>query len=150
LFTTNVPAGFTAQSFDIDASKAQESDLIESLRLCAELSGGDLPDSLDTQSVVKLMMGAMLKDKKEEPSDTDRLMKQAMQIGRGFQFALSLPAGAQPHYAGKGIKKDTADRPIFWYLPDGSQRWRVVDATLNVHDADAAPQVDGAVPIQKK
>jgi outer membrane lipoprotein-sorting protein len=150
LFTTNVPAGFTAQSFDIDASKAQESDLIESLRLCAELSGGDFPDSLDTQSVVKLMMGAMLKDKKEEPSDTDRLMKQAMQIGRGFQFALSLPAGAQPHYAGKGIKKDTADRPIFWYLPDGSQRWRVVDATLNVHDADAAPQVDGAVPIQKK
>jgi outer membrane lipoprotein-sorting protein len=151
-FTTNVPADYAVQSFDIDASKPQESDFIESLRTCAELSGGEFPDSLDTQSVVKLMVGTMLSDKKEEqkPSDSDRLMKQAMQIGRGFQFALSLPASAQATYAGKGIKKNTADRPIFWYLPDGSLRWRVVEATLNVHDADTAPQVDGAMPIQKK
>jgi hypothetical protein len=152
LFTTNVPADYELQSFDIDASKPQESDFIASLRTCAELSGGEFPDSLDTQSVVKLMIGTMLTDKKDEQkqTDPDRLMKQAMQIGRGFQFALSLPAGAQAHYAGKGVKKDTPDRPIFWYLPDGSLRWHVVDATLNLHDADTAPQVDGAVPIQKK
>jgi outer membrane lipoprotein-sorting protein len=152
-FTTNVPADYAVQSFDIDASKPQESDLIASLRTCAELSGGEFPDSLDTQSVIKLMVGTtMLSDKKDEqkPSDPDRLMKQAMQIGRGFQFALSLPAGAQAQYAGKGVKKDTPDRPIFWYLPDGSLRWRVVDAKLNVHDADTAPQVEGALLLQKK
>jgi hypothetical protein len=55
-----------------------------------------------------------------------KLMKDSFKIGRGFQFALSLPASAQAHYAGKGVKKDTKDRPIFWYLPEGSARYRVI------------------------
>jgi outer membrane lipoprotein-sorting protein len=148
-FAASVPPGYQAQSFDIDASKPQEADFVESLRLCAELSGGDFPDSLDTQSVIKLMIGTVLKDKSND-ADQDKLVKQAMQIGRGFQFALGLPAGSQAHYAGKGIKKDAPTRPIFWYRPDGALQWRVVDASLAVHDADTAPNIEGAVPIGKK
>jgi outer membrane lipoprotein-sorting protein len=151
-FAATVPAGYQAQSFDIDASKPQESDFVESLRICAELSGGEFPPSLDTQGLIKLMTGAILKDKPngENSPETEKLMKQALQIGRGFQFALSLPAGAEARYAGKDVRKGAPNRPIFWYRPAGAVNWRVVDAALTVSDADAAPEIEGAAPIGKK
>jgi len=153
LFALDVPTDYKVQSFDIDASKPKEQDFVESLRLCAEMSGGNFPDSLDTQGLMKLMIGTMLSAKTgtgvKEPI-TEQLMKQSMTIGRGFQFALSLPASANAHYAGKGVKKDTANRPIFWYIPENSKRYRVVDASLASHDADEAPQIEGAVPLFKK
>src|SRR5262249_24564042 len=52
LFALDVPKDYKVKSFDVDASKPEEKDLIESLRACAELSGGAFPDSLDTQSVM--------------------------------------------------------------------------------------------------
>lgn len=152
LFALDVPKDYKVKSFDVDASKPEEKDLVESLRACAELSGGAFPDSLDTQSVMKMMIAAALGQAKDGPKeeDIDRLMKQSMKIGRGFQFALTLPSAADAHYAGKGVKKDTPNRPIFWYRPEGSQRYRVLDATLMVRDADAAPQVEGAESLLKR
>jgi len=152
LFALDVPKDYKVKSFDIEASKPEEKDFVQSLRTCAELSGGAFPDSLDTQSVMKLMVAAALGKAKDGPKeeDIDRLMKQSLTIGRGFQFALTLPAAADAHYAGKGVKKDTPNRPIFWYRPEGSQRYRVLEATLNVRDADAAPQVEGAAPLYQK
>lgn len=153
LFALEIPKDYKLQSFDIDASMPREDALVESLRVCAELSGGELPEALDTQSVTKLMIGTMLKGKKEfkaADADAQKLINDAMKIGRGFQFALSLPASSKAHYAGKGVKKDTKDRPIFWYLPEGSKRYRVIDATLSVRDADEAPRVEGAAPLGRK
>jgi hypothetical protein len=126
---------------------------VESLRICATLSGGTFPDGLDTQSVVKLLIGTVFRDKqdgKEKEQVTQQLMEESIKIGRGFQFALSLPAAGLPHYAGKGVKQDTKDRPIFWYLPEGSRRYRVIDATLTGRDADEAPRIEGAIPLGKK
>jgi len=152
LFALDVPKDYKVKSFDIEASKPEEKDFVQSLRTCAELSGGAFPDALDTQSVMKLMIAAALGKAKDGPKDEDidRLMKQSITIGRGLQFALTLPAAADAHYAGKGVKKDTPNRPIFWYRPEGSQRYRVVDATLNASDDGAAPKVEGAMPLYKK
>lgn len=153
LFALDIPKDYKSQSFDIDASTPREEAFVESLRTCAELSGGEFPDSIDTLSVTKLMIGTMLKDKKNEKAAdaiSEKMMQVAIKIGRGFQFALSLPSASKAHYAGKGVKKDTKDRPIFWYLPDGSQRFRVIDATLTIQDADEAPRVEGAIPLGRK
>jgi outer membrane lipoprotein-sorting protein len=152
LFATDIPKEYKVKSFDIEASKPEEEDFVQSLRICADLSGGSFPDALDTQSVMKLMIAAALGQAKDGPKeeDVDRLMKQSFAIGRGFQFALTLPAAADAQYAGKGVKKDTPNRPIFWYRPEGSQRYHMLDATLTVRDVGAAPQVDGAVPLYKK
>jgi outer membrane lipoprotein-sorting protein len=149
MFAMEIPQGYKLQSFDIDASVPTEATLVESLRTCAELSGGAFPDALDTQSVTKLMIGTLIKQGKPKDEDIQKLMNEAITIGRGFQFALSLPATAQAHYAGKGVKKDTKDRPIFWYLSEASKRYRVIDATLAIHDADEAPRIEGAVPLIK-
>jgi outer membrane lipoprotein-sorting protein len=153
LFALTIPKGYEVQSFDIDASKPEEKDLVESLRVCTGMSGGDFPDALDTQSVMKLMFNSVLKGKEggqEKEKLTQQMITHSIKIGRGFSFALDLPASAKAHYAGKGVKKDTRDRPIFWYLPEGSQRYRVIDATLAVREAEAAPQIEGAVPLAKK
>jgi outer membrane lipoprotein-sorting protein len=152
-FAQDVPQGYQVQSFDLDASRAQERDFVESLRLCAEMSGGSFPDALDTQSVMKLMISKILDEKKEAKAkelDGKQLMEQSLKIGRGFQWALSLPASTKAHYAGKGVKKGTKDRAIFWYLPEGANRFRVIDATLTAYDADEAPRVEGAIPLGKK
>jgi outer membrane lipoprotein-sorting protein len=152
-FAQDIPKGYKVQTLDIDASKPGEEALLESLRIFAELSGGDFPDALDTASVTKAMIGAMLKGKlqaKQGEQEGQKMMNDAIKIGRGFQFALSLPPTANAHYAGKRVKKDTKDRPIFWYRPESSERYRVIDATLQVHDADEAPRVEGAVPLVKK
>lgn len=151
LFALDVPGDYKLKSFDIEASKPQERDLVESLRVCASMSDGTFPDALDTQSVMKLIIATALGGKKgDNGPDVDLLMKKSIKIGRGFEFALNLPASARAHYAGKGVKLDTKDRPIFWYQPEGSQRYRVADATLTLRDADEAPRVEGAVPLAKK
>jgi hypothetical protein len=152
LFALTIPEGYKLQTFDIDASVPREETFVESLRICAEMSGGDFPESLDTQSVTKLMIGTMLGKKKVKATEAEaqQVTSDAIKIGRGFEFALSLPAASKAHYAGKGVKKDAKDRPIFWYLPEDSKRYRVIDATLAVRDADEAPQVEGAVPLATK
>ena len=62
---------------------------------------------------------------------------------------MTLPEAADAHYAGKGVKRESRDRPIFWYKPEGAKKYRVIYADLSTHDADAAPQVEGARRIEK-
>jgi outer membrane lipoprotein-sorting protein len=153
LLALDIPAGYKVQAFDIDASPARESDLVESLRVCAELSGGTFPDALDTQSVMKLMIGTILNGKKGDKAaavDSQKLYHESMAIGRGFQFALGLPGSAKAHYAGKGVKRGTKARPIFWYRPEGGEGYRVLDADLTVRDTQEPPQIEGAVPLVRK
>ena len=61
LFTTTVPKDYQVKSFDMDASQPKESDLVESFRAYAAMSNGTFPDSLDTQSVMKVVIGMVLK-----------------------------------------------------------------------------------------
>ena len=68
-FSLEVPKDYKVQSFDIDASAPREEDLVKSLRFCAEMSGGDFPDSLDTQSVTKVIIASVLKSRKSRPAE---------------------------------------------------------------------------------
>jgi hypothetical protein len=75
-------------------------------------------------------------------------MKVTKNIQPGVDFIASLPPQSDPHYAGWGVSLGAADRPIFWYRPEGSTKYRVIYADLSVHDADAAPDVPGGPPLQ--
>jgi hypothetical protein len=57
---------------------------------------------------------------------------------------LTLPPGADAHYAGQGVSLDAADKPIFWYRPQDAQKYRVIYADLSVREADTSPQVPDA------
>jgi outer membrane lipoprotein-sorting protein len=153
LFDLTPPEGYKVQSLDVDASESREQDLIQAFKACTDLSGGEFPETLDSAGVTKLIIKFTtdrLKDKKDVSDEhVQELMKQSITIGRGFQFALMLPEAADAHYAGKGIKRDAKDRPIFWYRPESAKRYRVIFADLTVQDADAAPNIPDAKRLEK-
>jgi hypothetical protein len=46
----------------------------------------------------------------------------------------ALPSESDWHYVGKDVKFGEADKPIFWYKPEGSQTYRVIYGDLSVKD----------------
>ena len=142
LFDPTPPADYKVQAFDFDASKPGEQDLVNAFKLCGEISGGEFPDALNivgqTNFIAKHVQARL---KNPSPENVRRVTEQVMPIARGIGFAFMLPASADAHYAGKGVKQGTAGRPIFWYKPEGSTKYRVIDADLSVHTADTPPQV---------
>lgn len=77
-----------------------------------------------------------------------KITKAAMRAQPGLTFVSKLPPDADAHYAGKGVKFGTPDRPIFWYHPKDSKKYRVIYADLSVRDADTPPNVPNAQPVQ--
>lgn len=146
LFSLDVPADYEVRSASMDYSPLEEKDLIGALRGYSDVADGDFPDTLpfDTKVIVGLLKRLGL-GHGEVP--TDKTFKEASQlsitVGRGLGFALQLLPEANAHYAGKGVKRGTPDAPIFWYLPKGSDTYRVIYADLSVRDADTAPSVRG-------
>jgi outer membrane lipoprotein-sorting protein len=152
LFAMTPPEGYKLRSFDIDASPFTEADLLKALDIASKLNDGKFPEALDTASVMKAMTGSLLKDARGGQKPSEETMKQLMEssvsIGRGISYVLEMPATADAHYAGKGVQRDTPDRPILWFKPKGQEKYRVIYADLSVRDADRAPQVADAVPVR--
>jgi outer membrane lipoprotein-sorting protein len=126
-----------------------EVDLIDALRCYCELSGGPLPDSLARealQPVIEKKFG-LPKGQKPTKKQMVEFMGVAMKFLPGERFANSLPPDSDKHYAGKGVSLGAADRPIFWYRPKGSKKYRVIYADLTVRDADAPPNMPNAKPL---
>jgi outer membrane lipoprotein-sorting protein len=152
LFDLAIPEGYKVQTLDADASKTTEADLVIALRALSEVDGV-FPDALDTQSVTKALTKLFVNKTREaakenqEVDPTPRLMTLSMTIGRGAMFATQLPASADAHYAGKGVKRDEPERPIFWYKREGGQIYRVIYADLSVTESSDPPQVAGAQPV---
>ena len=63
-------------------------------------------------------------------------------------MSASLPPEADAHYAGKGVSLGAADKPIFWYRPKDSKKYRVIYADLSVRDADTPPSMPVVQPEQ--
>jgi outer membrane lipoprotein-sorting protein len=53
---------------------------------------------------------------------------------QGMNFYNMLNAQNDSHYAGKEVKLDTPDRPIFWYKPTGAEKYHVIYADLSVKE----------------
>jgi outer membrane lipoprotein-sorting protein len=152
LFDLTPPADYKVQSFDFDISDPHERDLVAAFKTSAEISDGEFPDTLDTVGLQKLIINHTVKVMTAGQQISDdkmkELMNEASKIGRGFLFVVRLPEAADATYAGKGVKRDAKDRPIFWYKPPGAAKYRVIFADLTVRDADAPPQVAGAKRIE--
>jgi outer membrane lipoprotein-sorting protein len=150
MFDLTPPADYKVQSFEVDLSKPGEPDLVEAFKACGNLSGGEFPDSVGLLGQLSFIVKHTKERFKNASNDqVQKITKEIMPIAHGFQFGLELPASADAHYAGKGVKQGTADKPIFWYKPEGSTKYRVIHADLTVKDADAAPQVPGADRLNK-
>jgi outer membrane lipoprotein-sorting protein len=153
LFSLEPPAGYKVQKQSVDASPAEEKDLIETFRRYGQLRGGALPDQLDLGALSQLYLENWVRShpiKGGFPSEQDmqEQLSGLQKFTRGLSFAFEqLPREADAHYAGKGVKLGAAGTPIFWYRPKDAQKYRVMYADLSVREADAAPRVPHAQPV---
>jgi outer membrane lipoprotein-sorting protein len=160
LFSTDPPAGYAARSFRADASSPGEKDLIDSLRGYCDLFDGAFPDTFDVND--KTMNPVMEKifakkgwEMKEDTQPSQEQLQATMdivsKIGRGFAFAVEgLPREADAHYAGKGASFGTADKPVFWYRPKDTKKYRIIHGDLSVSEADVPPNVPDSQTFQDK
>jgi outer membrane lipoprotein-sorting protein len=110
-----------------------EKDLIETLRCYSEASGGPFPNMLDLTTVA--LAGAM----RQEQEKGQEIGEGYAKLQRGLKFTVSLPPDADVHYAGKGVSRGAADKPIFWYRSKNAKQYRVIYADLSVRNAAAPP-----------
>lgn len=150
LFSLDPPADYTVTMRPCPTGPApcQEIDLIETFRQYREHNQGTFPDTLDASSTNDLVAS-----KREALGDTptaqqlDDLSELNSRVNRGIRFVVHLPTEADAHYAGKGVKVDATDTPVFWYRPEGKTKCRVIRADLSVVEMDLPPLVPGALPL---
>ena len=138
-----------------------EQDLLNALRYYSQLFDGRFPISLDDPTLLGRRYESFLwiahskvyvkfsADVEYYPTatQTQELMKATRNIQPGVDFVASLPPQSDWHYAGWGISLGAADRPIFWYRPEDSKKYRVIYADLSVRDADMPPSVAATPPL---
>jgi hypothetical protein len=148
LFSLTPPVGYTVTRDTIDVSPPTEEDLIAGLREFAKLNDGVYPDEITMTEAIKLSakVRTQLAGESTEKADQEasRLVKL---MGRSFNFPLLQVRGAEAAYAGRGVTQEDGERPIFWYKPAGSEKYRIIRADLSVVEADAAPEVEDAQPF---
>jgi outer membrane lipoprotein-sorting protein len=76
------------------------------------------------------------------------VQKHTLKAQQGPMFYMMLKPENDSHYAGKGVKLGTPDRPIFWYKPTGAEKYRVIYADLSIKElaADEVKKLPGAKP----
>jgi hypothetical protein len=133
LISMDVPEGYTLQEAEFDLSKATEQDFIEGLRIWTRVHDGMFPEALSTENIMKQvpMFSEKLDQLNLPEEETGRMM---MTYVRGMLFLQKLERQSAFQYAGNGVKLGEADKAIFWYQPEGSESWRVVNGDLSVRD----------------
>ena len=144
LVSMEVPAGYTLKDNfihiedtapdnlpeeQLDLSNATEEDLVESLRIWAEIIlDGAFPDAIGTDHFMKqaYVLGYKLASLGLPDSG------EAEQFPKGMLFLQEFEFGGKWGYAGKGVKLGDADKIILWYQPQGSNTYRAIYGDLRV------------------
>jgi outer membrane lipoprotein-sorting protein len=140
LFSLDVPAGYTIQqTTQLDVSKKPVAYVAEALKLAAECNDGVFPPEMLGEHGIDGVLrraGPTLAKKMhaEDPAAAMKLGTEvATNLGGAFGFLLAMPPDAW-HYAGKDVKLDTPDRPIFWYKIKTEGKCTVIYADLSVKE----------------
>lgn len=143
LFSTQVPAGYTQQQTSLSAEQIGEADLVSFLTDYVDHNGVFAPSFRDFRKNTGIGAGTLAKSAK---GPSPEFMKAVNQATRALLFVNQLPASADWHYAGAGVKKGDAGKAIFWYHAKDLNTYRVIYADLHVADVpnSQAPQDAGA------
>jgi outer membrane lipoprotein-sorting protein len=145
LFSLTPPAGYTVRRDTIDVSQPTEDDLVAALREFAKANDGAYPDELSMTEAIKLSTKMRVLLMRESTEKADQEMNRLIKLlGRSFNFPLVQGRDADTAYAGRGVKSNAGETPIFWYKPAGGDVYRVIRADLTVVEADNAPEAKDA------
>jgi outer membrane lipoprotein-sorting protein len=134
LMSMNVPEGYTLDKAELDLGNASEEDLIESLRIWAEIIGdGTFSEAIGTEATMKQMPVLVQKVTAMQVSE-EKGTEIGMSFAKGMLFHQTLESQGKWNYAGAGVKLGDANTAIFWYQPQGSATYRVIYGDLSVKD----------------
>ena len=136
LFDLAPPDGYTRVGLQVDASEANEQDMVEYLRLWSTWTkDGTFPPTLNPVALAKVAMEMQKEGKFRDgqTSEQDRL-QHMMKLTRGVTFVMKLPAESNWRYAGENVKYGDSQTPIFWYKPEGSVTYHIIYGDLSVKD----------------
>jgi hypothetical protein len=134
LVSMDVPEGYTLEETGIELGNATEEDFVESLRIWAEIIGdGTFPEAIGTESAMKQMPVLVQKVTAMQVSE-EKGGQIGMSFARGMLFHQTVEGQGQWKYAGAGVKLGDAAKPIFWYQPQGEQKFRIIYGDLSVKD----------------
>ncbi|HVJ81554.1 MAG TPA: hypothetical protein VNC50_10830 [Planctomycetia bacterium] len=145
-FALEAPADYKTIRTKVKAEPATEADFVAALKQLAERSDGELAAGLDGAAMGMTFAKAFMKEMKGDDAQ-EKLMQFATEVGRGLTFANALPAEADAHYAGGGVKTTGPKQPVFWYKPGGEGKYRVLSSDLTWSEQDAAPTAKNAVKL---
>ena len=135
LVNMNVPDGYTLAETEFDMTDVTEESFIESLRIWAKVIGdGTFPDEIGTEQTMKQvpLFGQKMMELNLPEQEATQM---GMNFGKGMIFHQSLETGGSDwSYTGQGVKLGDASKSVFWYLPDGSDTYRVIYGDLSVKD----------------
>ncbi|MFH1881201.1 MAG: zf-HC2 domain-containing protein [Planctomycetota bacterium] len=131
LVSMDVPDGYTEQKKVFDMTTSTEQDLVECLRIWAELLlDGNFPEAIGMTKIMSQLPHIEAKLAESVVSAEEGTQK-GMTLGKGMLFVMGLK---DHHYAGSGVKLGDADKAVFWYQPEGSETYRVIYGDLSVKD----------------
>ena len=134
VISMDLPAGYTEEKATADLTDVNEKDLVESLRIFAEIMGdGVFPEAVGTETTMK-RSPEMVEKAQQKGISEEEIGQLGTQMGRGMIFHQMLEVQGQWHYAGAGVKLGDAAKAIFWYLPEGAGTYRVIYGDLSVKD----------------
>ncbi|HUU19614.1 MAG TPA: hypothetical protein VMW72_20860 [Sedimentisphaerales bacterium] len=133
LFSMEIPEGYSElPSAELPIASSTEKDLVESLRIWAEvILDGVFPRDLSTQVYVD---DVKKNREKFATLQDEQKLELAMKMGPGFIFFQLLKAENDWHYVGKNVKLGDSESPVCWYRPEGSETYRVIYGDLSVKD----------------
>lgn len=137
-FSMEIPDGYSSQQTELDLFNSTEADLIEYLRIWAEVLGDNqFPQDISVAYVTQNTQLLQDKFKALDLSDDDELAL-GMKFNRGLLFIRFYKGQGTWHYDGKGVTFGDAQTPVFWYQPKDSDTFRVIYGDL--HSADLPPE----------
>jgi outer membrane lipoprotein-sorting protein len=137
LFSTTVPDGFQVKETKLPAvdytalmKLPPEEHVVRILKFHAKLNGGAFPERIDGPELVAKITSSAGEKGVEDPEFMKELTTLAGSMGATWTFRQSLNKFG---YLGAAHLND-ADSIVFWYLPEGARKYRVVFADLTIGD----------------
>jgi hypothetical protein len=161
LFSLEPPEDYEVEERELNVAPPDEQDLIETLRLWTDATGGVFPRELNAESIPtpglefsragsSVELGGSVQTSRAASIKTNMssdqmkaVMANFVTMHRGLAFIAGLRAFNQDwRYAGTGVRRGEADKPVCWWKPQGQPAYRVIYGDLSMKDipAESLPQ----------
>jgi outer membrane lipoprotein-sorting protein len=153
LFDVNPPAGYTVKYTRMDVSEPGQTDLLEALRIATDSAQGDFPEDFTRQSlgipeIHSVTVSGRADGTMQGPGriyvraptgGPFRIISRDPKMFRAVLFVEKLcREGRDWHYAGAGVKRGQADKPVCWWQdPERPETYVVIYGDLSIREVPA-------------